>query len=378
MPTIANNAKYAIWLNQLVGFGNQRIKQLLTAYGSAKAVFDLKADEIDTINFLPEKQKAVLKNKNLDYANGVIEECIQQRISVYCYGEEGYPDCLSVIYAPPLVLYEKGNRHFDFDKVPAIAIVGKREMTEYGRRTAFDFGKDLARSGLIVVSGMAEGCDAQAHLGALKAGKPTVAVLGTGVDIVYPKCNQELYEYILDYGCVLSEYPPGTGPASYHFPQRNRIISAITMGTLVVEGNLGSGSLITADHANNQGKDVFVIPNNIYAENSRGSNQLLKEFAMIATCPSDVAERFVDRFPEYLYQEAKKHTVPHEQYLRSLKELTDEEKAILEHLSDKPRYIDEIVRKTGLPAGKVNGLLTLLMMKDIIYTVPGNSYALKL
>lgn len=377
MPTIANNAKYAIWLNQLVGFGNQRIKQLLTSYGSARAVFDLKSEEIDKIPYLSEKQKVVLKTKNLDYANGVIEECIRQRISVYCYGEEGYPDCLSVIYAPPLVLYEKG-KHFDFDKIPAFAIVGTRDMTEYGRRTAFDFGKSLAQSGLLVVSGMADGCDAQAHLGALKAGKPTVAVLGTGVDVVYPKCNQELYEYILDYGCVLSEYPPGTKATHYSFPQRNRIISAITMGTLVVEGNLGSGSLITADHANNQGKDVFVVPNNIYLESSRGTNQLLKEFALMATCPSDIVERYVDRFPEYLYQEVKKHTVPHEQYLRFLKDLSDEEKAVLEHLSDKPRYIDDIVRRTGLPAGKVNGILTLLMMKDIIYTVPGNSYALKL
>ncbi len=377
MITIANNANYAIWLNQLVGFGNQRIKQLPTTYGSARAVYDLTADEIDKISFLPEKQKLALKNKNLDYANGVIEDCKQKRISVYCYGEEGYPDCLSVIYAPPLVLYEKG-KHFEFDKIPAFAIVGTRDLTEYGRRTAFDFGKALSQSGLLVVSGMADGCDAQAHLGALKAGKPTVAVLGTGVDVVYPKSNQELYEYILEFGCVLSEYPPGTKATHYSFPQRNRIISAITMGTLVVEGDLDSGSLITADHANNQGKDVFAIPNNIYAENSRGTNQLLKEFALMATCPSDIVERYVDRFPEYLYQEAKKHTVPHEQYLRSLRELSPEEKAILEHLSEKPRYIDDIVRKTGLPAGKVNGILTLLMIKDIVYMVPGNSYALKL
>ncbi len=377
MITIANDAKYAIWLNQLVGFGNQRVKQLLSICGSVRGIFDLKANEIAKLDFLNEQQKALLRNKNLDYANSVIEECVQKGISVYCYGETGYPDTLSVIYSPPLVLYEKGN-HFDFDRVPTFAIVGTRDITEYGRRTAFDFSKALSLSGIIVVSGMATGCDTQAHLGALKAGKPTVAVLGNGVDVVYPKVNQELYEYIVEYGSVLSEYPPGTKATSYSFPQRNRIISALTMGTLVVEGNLGSGSLITADHANNQGKDVFVIPNNIYAENSRGTNQLLKEFALVATCPTDIVERYVDRFPEYLYHEAKKIKVPHEKYLKELKNLTQDEKILLGYLSDKPRYIDDLVRQSGFPAGKVNGLLTILMIKDIVYSVPGNSYALKL
>lgn len=377
MANIANDAKYAIWLTKLVGYGNQKAKQLVTTFGSAKAVFDLKANEIDKISYLTDQQKASLRNKDLDYANGVINDCIHQNISVYCYGEAGYPDCLSVIYAPPLVLYEKG-KHFEYDKIPCFAVVGTRALTDYGRRTAYDFARGLSQSGFLVVSGMADGCDSQAHLGALKAGKPTVAVLGTGVDVVYPKKNQELYDYICTYGAVLSEYPPGTKATPYSFPQRNRIISALSMGTLVVEGDLDSGSLYTADHANNQGKDVFVIPNNIYAESSRGTNQLLKEFALVATCPSDIVERYVDHFPEYLYQEAKKHKVPHEQYLKALAELSGEEKQLLEQMSDKPRYIDELVRKSGLPAGKVNGLLTLLMMKDIIYSVPGNSYALKL
>ena len=377
MITISENAPYAIWLNQMLGYGNQCTKQLVTHFGSARAVFDLTTDEIENITFLNKKQKSMLYNKNLEYAYSVIETCREKRISVYCFGDENYPDCLSVIYAPPIVLYEKG-KHFDYDKIPAFAIVGTRDLTEYGRRTAFDFAKALAQSGLLVVSGMADGCDAQAHLGALKAGKPTVAVLGTGVDVIYPKVNTELYEYIVDYGAVLSEYPPGTKATKYCFPQRNRIISAISMGTLVVEGDLDSGSLITADHANNQGKDVFAVPNNIYVENSRGTNQLLKEFALMATCPSDIVERYVDRFPEYLYEEAKKHTVPHEKYLEALKNLTDEQKQVVAELSDKPKYIDEIVRKTGLPAGKVNGILTLLMLNDIVYMVPGNSYALKL
>ncbi len=374
---ISDNAPYAIWMNQMLGYGNQCTKQLVMQFGSPRAVFDLTSDEIEHIQFLNKKQKSMLYNKNLEYAYSVIETCKEKRISVYCFGDEDYPDCLSVIYAPPMVLYEKG-KHFDYDKIPAFAVVGTRYLTEYGRRTAFDFAKDLAKSGLLVVSGMADGCDAQAHLGALKAGKPTVAVLGTGVDVIYPKVNRELYEYIVDYGAVLSEYPPGTKATHYAFPQRNRIISALTMGTLVVEGDLDSGSLYTADHANNQGKDVFAIPNNIYAENSRGTNQLLKEFALMAICPSDIVERYVDRFPEYLYQEVKKHTVPHEKYLEFLKNLTDDQKLVVAELSHKPKYIDEIVRKTGMPAGKVNGILTILMLNDIVYMVPGNSYALKL
>ena len=375
--TIAKDAVYAIWLTQIMGYGNQKSKQLINTYGSARGVFDLKTAQIEQISYLTQQQKAALRNKNLDYANGVIHDCEHLNVSVYCYGEEGYPDCLSVIYAPPTVLYEKGH-HYDYDTAPTFAIVGTRSLTEYGRRTSYDFAKDLSKSGMIIVSGMADGCDSQAHLGALKSGQPTVAVLGTGVDVVYPAKNRELYDYICSYGAVLSEYPPGTKATRYSFPERNRIISAISMGTLVVEGNLDSGSLITADHANNQGKDVFVIPNNIYAENSRGTNQLLKEFALVAVCPNDIVERYIEHFPEYLYQEAKEHKVSHEQYLKALKELSDEEKILLEQITEKPRYVDDLVRRSGLPVGKVNGLLTLLMMKDIIYCVPGNAYALKL
>ncbi len=377
METISKDAKYAIWLTKILGYGNPKAKQLINTYGSARAVFDLKPAEIDKMPYLTPQQKSGLHNKDLDYAYGVIEKCMLNHASIYCYGEEGYPDCLSVIYAPPIVLYEKGH-HYDYDTAPTFAIVGTRDLTEYGRRTSYDFAYDLAKSGMIIVSGMADGCDSQAHFGALKAGQATVAVLGTGIDVVYPKKNQELYEYICAYGAVLSEYPPGTKATHYSFPQRNRIISAISMGTLVVEGDLDSGSLITADHANNQGKDVFVIPNNIYAENSRGTNQLLKEFALVATCPLDIVERYIEHFPEYLYQEAKEHKVTQEQYVKALAELSPDEKKLLAQITEKPRYIDDLVRRSGLPAGKVNGLLTLLMMKDIIYSVPGNSYALKL
>jgi DNA processing protein len=345
-------------------------------FSDIEEIYKLKPNEIDAIPFLTEKLKLVLKNKNLDYTNSIIEECHNKNIDIIEYNGEKYPERLSFIYDPPLVLYKKG-LDFDYDAIPSLAVVGTRKASPYGSKIAEDFSRDLSLNGITIISGMAAGIDTYAHTGAIKAGKSTIAVFGTGVDVVYPQSNLDLYEYIVEYGAVLSEYPPGTKGIPSNFPQRNRIISALSYATLVVEADLRSGSLITADFANDQGKDVFAIPNNINVATGRGTNQLIKEYAYMVTCPSDIIEKYLDKFPNELYKTNNKEKIPDEKYLSNLQKLTPEEIIVVEALNQKPKFIDEIVRKTGLPPGKVNGILTILMIKDIVYSVPGNSYALK-
>jgi DNA processing protein len=370
------NKKYLIWLNSLNGFGSQKTKQLLNMFHTVEEIYKLKPNEIDTIPFLSEKLKLVLKNKNLDYTNAIIEDCQNKEIDIIEYGSENYPQRLSFIYDPPLVLYKKG-LDFRYDELPSLAIVGTRKASPYGSKVAEEFARDLSLNGITIISGMAAGIDTYAHTGAIKAGKPTIAVFGTGVDVVYPYSNSELYEYIVEYGAVLSEYPPGTSPFPSNFPQRNRIISALSFATLVVEADLRSGSLITADFANDQGKDVFAIPNNINVASGRGTNQLIKEYAYMVTCVSDIVEKYLDKFPNELYQSTKTEKVADEVYLSNIQKLSPDEALVVAALDQKPKFIDEIVRKSCLPPGKVNGILTILILKDIVYSVPGNSYALK-
>jgi DNA processing protein len=370
------NAEYWIWLGNLSGFGQQRVKQLLAEFKNAENIYNLTAGEIEAIPFLNEKLKLPLKNKSLDYAKGIIEECAEKEIDIITFGDGDYPEPLLYIYNPPLVLYKKG-KDFNYADLPAIAVVGTRTASPYGLKTARDFAKDLSLNGLTVVSGMAYGIDAAAHKGAILAGKPTIAVLGTGADVIYPRSNADIYEYILEYGAVISEYPPGTVGLPSNFPARNRIISGISVAALVVEADLKSGSLITADFTNEQGKDVFAIPNNINIASSRGTNQLIKEYAFMATCVSDIVERFVSKFPDRLYMKKPAERVADDTYIKNLQNLSGDEQTVVANLSEKPRYIDEIVRKTGFPPGKVNGVLTILEIKDIVYKVPGNSYALK-
>ena len=368
-------SKYWVWLSNISGLGHIKIKQLLSDYQTAENIYNLTPQQIDGIATINDKVKLSLKNKSLDYAEAIIEDCLNKGIDIIPITSDKYPKKLAYIFDPPIILYKRG-KDFDYDNLASLAIVGTRKATPYGISTAESFAHDLSLNGITVISGMAEGVDSAAHKGAIKAGCPTIAVLGTGVDICYPKFNQELYEYIISYGAVLSEYPPGTIGHPAHFPARNRIISGITEATLVVEADLKSGSLITADMANDQGKDVFAIPNNINAPKARGTNQLIKEFAYMVTCVSDILDHYVSKYPEQLFKKPELK-ISNDEYVKNVNGLSEDEKILIQCLGEKPVYIDEILRKTKFPVGKVNGMLTLLQMKDIIHLLPGNSYILK-
>lgn len=369
-----NNIIYSVWLSLLDGIGGISGKQLYELYGDYESVYKLTADEIDSLDMIKSNQKLVMKNKNLDYAKSIVEKCESMGIEIIAYDDKEYPDMLREIYDPPIVLYKKGIP-FDFNNTALTAIVGARKASVYGVRCAEDYASDLSKSNIVVVSGMASGVDGAAHRGALKAGMPTVAVLGNGIDICYPLENRDLYERIKEYGVLISEYPPATSPHSGNFPKRNRIIAAISHATVVVEAGLRSGSLKTAEYANEYGKMVFAIPNMITNRAAVGSNNLIKDYACITTTPNDIVEYFYGRFG--VGKMSGKDNSDISLYEKMLENLSEDEKKILSVLSEVPKHIDRIVRESGLPAGRVNANLTLLEMKALVSAMPGSSYALR-
>lgn len=368
-----DNKIYTVWLSTLFGVGKITVKGLFERFGTAENIYNLTSSEIEEMEFLNKNQKLALKNKNLDYANAIIEDCENEQIEIIGFNDEAYPKSLKNIADPPVVLYKKGI-DFDFNNTAMVGIVGTRRASVYGDKCATMYAYDLSKANIVVVSGMAMGIDASAHKGALKAGAVTVAVLGTGVDICYPLENKDIYEYLCKYGVVISEYPPKTSAYPKHFPQRNRIISGISQALLVVEAGLRSGALITADFANEQGKSVYAIPNSILNKTSTGTNNIIKEFAYLTNTPNDIIEYFYGR-----YDVGEKNTseVADEEFMKIIENLSTEEKIVAKALSDAPKYIDTLVRETNYPAGKISAIMTMLEIKGIARSHPGNSYSLK-
>lgn len=269
--------------------------------------------------------------------------------------DKKYPPLLKEIHKPPPLLYFRGNLP-NFD-TPIIAIVGTRYPSSYGRETAKFFTEYLAQTGFLIVSGFAAGIDFIAHQTAVENGGKTIAVLGSGVDVIYPPENRQFEKHILENGAFISEYPAGTGPKQYHFPQRNLIISGMSHATLVIEAPEKSGALITAEFAVEQNRDVFAVPGNIEQKNSVGTNKLIqKGQAMLVTHPAEILEE-LEMQPAF-WKEFKKNKAP--------EKLSLEEKTILLLLEDGPLHIDEIIRKTNLPASSTGGILTMLMLKNLV------------
>ncbi len=365
---------YDVWLGTLAGIGQITVRKLMMKYKNAKNVHQLTASQIDSEDELNKNQRLVLKNKNLDYAKGIMRKCEDKDIDIICFDDENYPDMLRHIPDPPHILYKKGI-DIDFNNTAFTAIVGARRASVYGVKCAEDYGYELSRSNIVVVSGMAFGVDAGAHRGALKAGMPTVAVLGSGVDICYPIENKDIYNYISKYGVLLSEYPPETPVYHGNFPRRNRIISAISHVVVVTEAGLRSGSLKTANLANEYGKMVFAVPNTITNRAAVGSNELIKDYAALTTTPNDIVSYMYGRYGVGVQYEDE--TISENEYTKALENLSPEEYKILSALGEVPKHIDKIVRETDMPTGRVNANLTLLEMKNLVSVMPGNSYSLK-
>lgn len=281
---------YWIWLAETLKAGSRIAARLIHIYGDARTVYHSMRME-DLHDWSQDEQRAIqklIKNRELKTAAEIYNQCEKNKIRILYYNDADYPVSLRAITDPPIVLYVRGNMP-EFSKRLTVAVVGTRTMTAYGRKMAYSMGYSLGAGGAVIVSGMALGIDSMAMSGAIDAGALTVAVLGSGVDVVYPKEHKLLYDKILHTGgCILSEYPPQTRPIGHHFPVRNRIISGLADTGLVVEAALKSGALITAEYVVNQGKRLYAVPGPVDAVNSKGANMLLREVALPAINPADI------------------------------------------------------------------------------------------
>ena len=282
------NKKYWIWFSLIKGLGSKRKQKLLESYKTPEKIYKLTKKELIATNGVGEKiVENILKSKDEDYLKKYILYMQKHNIDIININDENYPKILKEIYDPPISLYIKGNKNILNNT--SVAIIGCRQASQYGIKVAKYFGYNLAKNEVNVVSGLAKGIDSYAHIGSICANGKTIAVIGNGIDTIYPKENINIANKILEKGgTIISEYPLGTKPEKMNFPARNRIISGISKSVIVVEAKEKSGTLLTVDFALEQGRDVYVVPGNINSINSIGTNELLKQGAKIITCYKDI------------------------------------------------------------------------------------------
>ncbi len=396
-----------IWLSRLSGITSQQKQNLLLKFRDAEDIYFAHEEALAQVEGMTPKAVEVLCDKDLRNAKGILSDCGEKGISILTYGDGAYPTRLKNIHNPPLVLYYKGCLP-DWDSKPVIGMVGTRKASAYGLQVAEKLGNQIAGCGALVVSGGADGIDTRALVGAMETGSKVVAVLGCGADVVYPAKNRELFRRIEKQGCLITEYIPGTPAHGWNFPPRNRIISGLSAGVVIVEAPERSGALSTANHASEQGRDVYVVPGNINNPNCAGSNQLLREYAMAVFTGWDVVKEYAGLYPDAvrrydgsegyarvaqkperpqpkptprLKADKKSIDIPgNSQY--SVEEnksisLTAEEKAVLGFVPAQPTAVDEVIAASGLPAGKVLSILTMLAMKGMVQNHPGKCISLK-
>lgn len=355
--------QYWIWLSSIEGIGGKRFYRLIGEYGDAREVYERAGEPMRFIGDAAYKNLMAARNERYFYA--LFSKLERMQISVLTRLSAGYPERLVQIPDPPPTLYVRGNAKLDAER--AIAVVGSRQATSAGRRAAEEFSRGLAEMGVCVVSGLARGIDSAAHRGCVSAGGHTAAVLGCGVDVVYPSENRQLYEDILaSGGSIVSEYAPGAPPLASHFPPRNRIISGMCQGLLVVEGTRKSGAMITSNFALDQGRDVFSVPGGIYAPLSALPNWLLTEGAIPTLSHFDILEFY--RWASRDEKQPRKSTPV---------ELDPEEKIVHSALEFESLSFDELISATGIDSQKLNSLLTMLELRGIIEKAPGRIYSLR-
>ena len=414
-----------IWLAHRSKLSDLNKRILLEHYRDPEEVYYADVEALGQCVELSAEAVSSLEDKDLETCQEILDRCARLKLKILTMQDAAYPAKLKNISDPPLVLYYKGQLP-DFDGSPVIGVVGTRKASVYGLTAAKRMGYQIAKCGGIVVSGMAYGIDAMAMSGALTAGKETVGVLGCGVDLVYPASNRSLFQDVEAYGCILSEFAPGTPPAKWTFPKRNRIISGLSNGVLVVEAPEKSGALITAGLALEQGRDVFVVPGNIDQPGFVGSNRLLRDGGTVVSCGWDVISEYQGLYPGKIREdttpcqisadlrEAEKNAAEWEKPQPKVAEKTklpgkkrDVEKTIEKKAIDNSssgsyidvndrlsrlagdeltvaaalrggeRLVDDVIAETGLSTGKILAVLTMLELKGIIRRLPGKRIALK-
>ena len=347
------------------GLGNIVCKNLVDRFGDPDRILQATISELLSVEGI--RKECALDIVARRYEGDPQEELKKaedQGARIITYADPSYPKALKEIHDPPMLLYLKGN------DIPAnttfIAIVGSRNATHYGLKAAEKIGQGLARRGLGVVSGMARGIDSASHWGCLGGLGFTIAVLGTGIDIIYPAFNKKLYHLIIEKGAVISEFPMGTPPAPTNFPIRNRIISGLSRGVIVVEATRNSGSLITASQSLDQGREVFAVPGSIDSFKSAGCHFLIKQGARLIENSDDVLEELGLNYPFLPKTDTfKKGDLP---------PMDESEKAIFDMIGDYPMHIDQISRQGNLEPKEVSSILTRMELKGVIRQLPGKMF----
>ena len=402
---------YWIWFAELRNISLQQKQRLLTHFQDPEELYH-SSDAVFERLQLPQSQLEALRDKDLTKAERILQECTEKEIGLLPLTDSAYPERLRNTPDAPIVLYYKGILP-NWSEVPFIGMVGTRKASAYGLQVAHQIGGQIASSGGFVVSGGAAGGDTAAMQGAMDAGSPVVGVLGCGVDVVYPRSNRKLFQAIVEKGCLLSEYPPGTEAISWHFPLRNRIISGLSNGVLVVEAPEKSGALITARHALEQGRDVFVVPGNINTPTCVGSNALLQEGAIPVFSGWDVLREYEFLYPGKLQKHKQSPLYTAEQRPAKVAQkpvklqqnteesgkvgkkpidnrgistyseinnnnpaLNETEQAVLAQLTREPQEPAELIAKLDMPSGKVLSVLTMLTIKGLVRKHPGGRISL--
>jgi len=358
----------------LIGLARNTAAKLVRHFDTAIEVLESPLEEIAQVEGILHKTAEKIKNFKIEPALSDELKLVEKRgVKVITLEDAEYPELLKEIFDPPLVLYIRG------DILPqdryALAIVGTRNATRYGLRFAEDLGRQLGQIGLTVVSGMARGIDSSAHRGAIAASGRTIAVLGCGVDVVYPPENDELAEKIAASGAVISEFPLSTQPYPANFPIRNRIISGLSLGTIVVEAGERSGALITSDCALEHGREVFAVPGPTFSKYSQGTHKLIKQGAKLVDRIEDILEEIaphLDGFQPKLAADVAETGKAAQ--AEAVAELSNEERRVMDVLSYDMVHIDEIIMNVDLPTPKVLSILSTLEMKNLVLQEPGKLF----
>ena len=361
---------YLLALSLTKGLGPVSVKNMIAYCGNAKAVFDAPKGKLMRAPGIGEKAIQLVSQKNtLDRAQKEVEFCNKKGIQILTYLDEDYPHSLKYIHDAPLILFKRGN--VDLNAQPNIAIVGTRKATDYGKELTALFATSFAQKGLNVVSGLAYGIDITAHKEVLKEKGITTAVLGHGLDCIYPARHKQKADAMLDRGGLLTEYLTGTLPEAVHFPARNRIVSGICKGVVVIEAATKGGALITARRAFDQNRQVYAIPGRLNDHFSAGCNQLIKnDIARLVTSPEDVLDDLDIRW--------RHHEDQTEQLELALSPpsipLSADEARILNILQEGDILLDQIAHRSGIPIDKLNALLIAMEFKDLLRQMPGKMY----
>ena len=404
-----------IWLATRPDMSDRQKLAVLDAFRDPEEVFYAVKNSYANVEGMTQAGAEALADKDLTEAQKILDQCVEKGIQICTYHDGAYPARLKNIADPPVVLYYKGNLT-GLDSGPVIGVVGTRKASAYGLTTAKRMGYQIARCGGVLVSGLAEGNDGSAMTGALMAGGTVVGVLGCGVDVVYPAMHRSLYLDTERNGCLISEFPPKTPPYKWNFPKRNRIISGLSNGVLVVEAPHGSGALITAKQAAEQGRDVFVVPGNIDVPTFQGSNALLRDGAIAVSSGWDVVSEYAMLYPDKIHQDTgvipfknddgknlakvaqtpaqpskrppfdrKKEKKPIDNKEKKsysdqqdiLASLSEEERRLLKPLVKGETLVDDLIAASGMPTGKVLSMLTMLQIRGVVELLPGKRVTLK-